>query len=128
MSYQFQVRYPLDSYPYEPDERTTALNGGMADGSYVFVRDLAGILRVLPDGPHLHPKVLGHGLPATYAGDLNIMKGSVLEVTNCSGTFQFDDREGLREVAAELRRLGFVVRDRAVRFFPPDGGPIETLE
>lgn len=110
------------------DERTVELSASIADGSYVFVRDLAGILRVLPDGPHLHPKVLGNGLPATYAGDLNIMNRTVKEVTNCSGTFQFDDRDGLRAVAQQLTELGFGVTDRAIRFFPSDGGPIEVLE
>lgn len=74
------------------------------------------------------------GLPATYAGDLNIlnilniMNGAVKEVTNCSGTFQFDDRDGLRAVAQQLTELGFVVLDGAIRFFPADGGPIEVLE
>jgi hypothetical protein len=127
VSYQYQVRNPLDPYPYEQDERSSVLRADVASGSYVFVRDLQGILRVLPDGPHLHPKVMGHGLPATYAGDLNIIKGVITEVTNCSGTFQFDDRDGLRAIAQQLIDLGFVVQEGAIRFYPADGGPIEVL-
>ena len=33
----------------------------------------------------------------------------MVDLTNLSGTFQFDDEIGLRDVAAELRRQGLVV-------------------
>jgi hypothetical protein len=100
---------------------------GLASGAYVYVRDVSKSIWVLPDGPHLHPKVLGHRLPATYAGDLTIIDRSISSLTNCSGTFQFEDREGLLDVANQLRMLGFTVETGAVRFFPIDGGPVETL-
>lgn len=69
----------------------------------------------------MHPKVLGGGLPAMYAGDLTIRGGRVVDLTNLSGTFEFDDEAGLLEVAKELRTQGLIVETGAVRFFPPDG-------
>ena len=57
---------------------------------------------------------------ALYAGDINIdQPGNVEEVTNCSGTFQFDDKGSLCCVAERLREMGFSV-DK-VFWFPPDG-------
>jgi hypothetical protein len=50
-----------------------------------------------------------------------------VNVTNLSGTFQCDDSDGLLEVAAELRRVGFVVEPGAVRFFPQDGSRPRVL-
>lgn len=76
---------------------------------------------VVPDGPHLHAKVLGGARPAMYAGDLTIRSGQVTDLTNLSGTFRFDEAEGLLAVADELTRLGFVVQAGAVRLFPLDG-------
>jgi hypothetical protein len=63
-----------------------------------------------------------------YAGDMTIQGGKVVDLTNLSGTFQFDDEDGLREVAAELRRWGLVVEPGAVRFFPADGSRPIVLE
>jgi hypothetical protein len=59
---------------------------------------------------------------------MTVRGGEVVDLTNLSGTFQFDDEDGLREVANELRRQGLVVRTGAVRFFPPDGSPPVVLE
>jgi len=44
-----------------------------------------------------------------------------VDLTNLSGTFQFDDEDGLRDVADELRRSVLTVERGAVRFFPADG-------
>ena len=85
------------------------------------MRDVNGEIYVLPDGPHLHPRVLGGAQPALYAGDLTVENANIRDVTNLSGTFQFDDPHGLLDVADELIRLGFTVEPNAVRFFPPDG-------
>jgi len=52
----------------------------------------------------------------------------VVDLTNLSGTFQSDDEDGLREVAAELRRQGLTVEVGAVRFFPRDGSRPIVLE
>lgn len=94
----------------------------------MYVRDGAGTVWVLPDGPHMHPLVLGGGRPAMYAGDMTVRSGRVVDLTNLSGTFQFDDETGLRDVAAELRRQGVVVEHGAVRFFPADGSRPVVLE
>ena len=56
-----------------------------------------------------------------YAGDMTIRDGRVADLTNLSGTFQFDDEEGLREVALELQQQGLQLDAGAVRFFPADG-------
>jgi hypothetical protein len=49
-------------------------------------------------------------------------------VTNLSGTFQFEDQDGLRAVAEQLRQQGLEVEPGAVRFFPPDGSRVIVLE
>jgi hypothetical protein len=122
------LRDPLDPTPYARDLRSHPIDATVADGGYVYVQDGNGTVHVLPDGPHLHPKILGGGLPAAYAGDLTIRGGRVADLTNLSGTFQFDDEDGLREVAAELRRQGLVVEPGALRFFPSDGSRPVVLE
>jgi hypothetical protein len=76
---------------------------------------------VVPDGPHVHPRILGGGQPAQYAGDLTIQNGRVVDLTNLSGTFQFDDEAGLIGVAEQVKRQGVDVEPGAVRFFPADG-------
>jgi hypothetical protein len=52
----------------------------------------------------------------------------VVDLTNLSGTFQFDDEDGLREVASAVRAQGLMVEAGAVRFFPPDGSAPVVLE
>jgi hypothetical protein len=122
------LKYPLDKTPYPQDPRSRPLDANLANGGYVYIRDVNGTVHVLPDGLHLHPKVLGGGKPANYAGDLTIQGGMVIDLTNLSGTFQFDDEAGLREVAEELRKRGLVVAQGAVRFFPADGSRPVVLE
>lgn len=63
-----------------------------------------------------------------YAGDMTVRGGRVVDLTNLSGTFQFDDEDGLRAVATELYRQGLVVEVGAVRFFPADGSSPVILE
>jgi hypothetical protein len=122
------MKSPLDPTPYPADPRTRPVSPGLPDGGYVYVRDGNGTVHVLPDGPHLHPKVLGGGRPAMYAGDMTVRGGRVVDLTNLSGTFQFDDEDGLRDVAGELRRQGLTVDAGAVRFFPADGSRPVVLE
>jgi hypothetical protein len=122
------LKFPLDVTPYPIDPRSRPVDASLADGGYVYVRDVNGTIHMLPDGPHLHPKVLGGGLPALYAGDMTVQGGRVVDLTNLSGTFQFDDEAGLRKVAEELRRQGLVVETGAVRFFPADGSRPIVLE
>jgi hypothetical protein len=122
------MKWPLDKTPYPKDPRSTPISGSTPDGGYVYVQDPSGIIHVVPDGPHLHPKVLGGGQPAAYAGDLTIQGGKVTDVTNLSGTFEFDSEEGLKAVAGQLRQQGLVVEVGAVRFFPPNGSRPVILE
>jgi hypothetical protein len=120
--------YPQDPTPYPKDPQSRPIGASIADGGYAYVRDGNGIVHVVPDGPHVHPKILGGGLPAMYAGDMTIRRGRVVDLTNLSGTFQFDDAVGLREVAAELQRQGLQVEVGAVRFFPADGSAPVVLQ
>ncbi len=115
------MREPLDDAPYPQDSRSRPLVIGVESGTYVVVQDEKGVVYVLPDGPHRHPKVLGGARPAMYAGDLTVESDIIKDVTNLSGTFQFDDPDGLLSVADKLRELGFTVANGAVRLFPSDG-------
>lgn len=121
------MRYPLDPTPYPRDHRSQPIRVGFADGGYAYVQDVDGTIYVVPDAPHVHPSILGGGRPAKYAGDLTIDHDKIVAITNLSGTFQCDDPDGLLEVAAELRRIGFVVESGAVRFFPQDGSRPRVL-
>lgn len=122
------MKPPLDKTPYPRDPRSKPVSGSTADGGYVYVQDGQGIVHVLPDGPHLHPKVLGRGQSAEYAGDLTIQGGKVTDLTNLSGTFQFDSEEGLKAAAKQIRQQGLEVEPGAVRFFPSDGSRPIILE
>ncbi|HYV36865.1 MAG TPA: hypothetical protein VE988_14245 [Gemmataceae bacterium] len=115
------MKLPQDKTPYPRDPRSISLSAHLSDGLYVFVQDNQGIVHLLPDGPHMHPKVLGGAEPAMYAGDLMVNNGRVADLTNLSGTFQFDDEAGLRAVAAQISLQGLVVNQGAVRLFPLDG-------
>lgn len=112
-------------YPRHPDSRPIRL--GLDDGPYVFVQDEAGTIYVLSDGPHRHPLVLGEARAARYAGDLTIVDGQVHDITNLSGTFQFDEPNGLLDVVKLLEQIGFDVVPGAVRFFPVDGSRPSVL-
>jgi hypothetical protein len=93
----------------------------------VYVQDVDGRVYVLPDGSHMHPRVLGNASPAIYAGDIRIEDGRVADVTNLSGSFQFDDPAGLLELARHIELLGLVIENAAVRFFPMDGSAPRIL-
>jgi hypothetical protein len=59
---------------------------------------------------------------------MTIRGHKIVDLTNLSGTFQFDDELGLKEVAAEIRRLGVVVETGAVRLFPSNGSRPIVIE
>lgn len=128
MRYRDLLKFPLDPFPYPPDPRSQPLQQLLPDGNYVYVRDESGTVVVLPDGPHQHPKVLGNARPALYAGDLVLRDGEIDSLTNLSGTFQFDDPEGLRAVAKCCTEVGFLIRSQSVRFFDPITGHCSILE
>jgi hypothetical protein len=121
------LKPPLDSFPYPQDPRSRHADANLSDGLYAYVQDDQGVVWVVPDGPHVHPKVLGGGRWAMYAGDLRIMQGKIEDITNLSGTFMFDEPGGLVAAADELIRQGLVVQPGAVRFFPSDGPPPKVL-
>ncbi|MEI8017093.1 MAG: hypothetical protein WCH39_02785 [Schlesneria sp.] len=112
---------PLDLTPYEADPESRPMTLGLADGSYVYVQDTEGTIHILPDGPHRHPRIIGSAKPVDYAGDLTIVSGHVKDLTNLSGTYQFDDVCGLLKVAEAIQKLGFTLLPGAIRFFPIDG-------
>jgi hypothetical protein len=58
---------------------------------------------------------------------MTIRSGRVADLTNLSGTFQFDDEDGLRAVATELQRQGLQLDTGAVRLFLADGSPPVVL-
>jgi hypothetical protein len=122
------MKQPLDPFPYPQDSDSKPIDSQTPDGLYVYVRDDSGVLWVLSDGPHRHPKVLGQARPAVYAGDLTIADGKIKYVTNLSGTFQFDDEAGLLAVTEQLRQQGLQVEHGAVRLFPSDGSAPLVLE
>ncbi len=111
------MKYPLDNRKYERDAGSQPMSIHVQDGCYVFVRDVDGVIYVLRDGPHKHPAVLGGGMPAMYAGDLTKRGNSITDLTNLSGTFQFDDAAGLLAVAELLEASGLIVQAGAVRLF-----------
>jgi hypothetical protein len=121
------VKRPRDKTPYPQDPRSAPASGDTPDGAYVFVQDLRGVVWLLPDEGHLHPRVLGSNRPAMYAGDLTIRDGIITDVTNLSGSFRFASRSGLRNVARRLRKQGLSLALGAVRFFPKGGQRPEIL-
>jgi hypothetical protein len=115
------MKLPIDTFPYLQDPRSQPIGPDFADGGYAYVRDMSGTVLGVPDGPHVHPTVLGFAKPALYAGDLTIKNGKIFDLTNLSGTFQFEEEAGLLEVAEQLRRQGMELEVGSLRFFPPDG-------
>jgi hypothetical protein len=118
---------PRDPFPYLPDPLSRIADAKLPDGLYAYAQHTNGDIWTLPDQPHVHPKILGLGKSAVYAGDLNIQGGEVVDLTNLSGTFQCDDPAGLVMVADQLRRQGLTIRAAAVRFFPADGSPPRVI-
>lgn len=112
---------PRDPFPYDRDPDSRPIAPGIADSVYVYVQEVGGTVHVLPAGLHRHPKILGQAQPVDFAGDLEIVRGRIKDLTNWSGTFRFSDAPGLLAVAAELERLGFEVLPDAVRLYSRDG-------
>jgi hypothetical protein len=121
------LKFPLDPYPYPQDPRSQPIHAGLPDGLYAYVRDQNGLVWVLPDGPHVHPRVLGGGQPAQYAGDLSIRNGDITDLTNLSGTFCFDDIDGLLDAVDQCRKQGVNLQIGAVRYFAADGSAPRIL-
>ena len=67
-------------------------------------------------------------LAAAGVGQLTVIDPDVVELTNLSGTFLFNEIDGLLEVAHLLRMIGLEVSAGAVIYFPADGRRPQTLE
>jgi hypothetical protein len=86
---------PLTAYAardlirYRRHEQSAPFAATMPAGVYVYVQDCAGVVWVAPDGPHMHPRVLGGARPAVAAGELTLGEGGeVLSINDLSGTFR----------------------------------------
>jgi RHS repeat-associated protein len=111
------IKAPLDPIPYEPHPLAARLSASAEPGDYVYVRDTSGDVHIAPDGPHVHPRVLGGGQSATGAGTLTIAPGgAVTSLDNISGTFQFG-ADTLPGVAGAIERQGLTVAPGAIRPF-----------
>jgi hypothetical protein len=118
---------PHEPFLYPTHQGRRLADSNLADGLYAYAQDGSGNVWVVPDQPHIHPKILGLGMSAMYAGDLSIVTGEVSDITNLSGTFQCDDPAGLLAVANRLIQQGLPVRAFAVRLFPADGSSPRVL-
>lgn len=121
------MKQPLDPTPYRQHRLSRKVSPDLADGNYVYVQSEDDEVWVLPDGPHRHPRILGGATPVKYAGDLRVEDGTIVDITNLSGTFLCDDPDGLLEAAEQFRQSGLSLANCAVRFFPPDGSQPRVL-
>lgn len=113
------LRKPLDPFPYKQSVDSKVADSSLAPGEYVYVMDERGVVNVLRDGPHLHPKVLGGAQSATGAGTLKVSNESIVtEISNCSGTFRFGP-SSIPHVIDSLRNQGVQVSPTASRPFLP---------
>jgi hypothetical protein len=115
------MKQPLDPAPYRRHRLSRKVSADLGDGNYVFVQSAEDDIWVLPDGPHRHPRILGNATAVKYAGDVRVENGTILDVTNLSGTFLCDDPDGLIEAAECFRKAGLLVPSGVIRFFPLDG-------
>lgn len=109
---------PLQDAHVEQDPRSRPLNIDFPDGLYVFAQHLDGTVWAVADrSEHQHTTILGGKVSVRYAGDLEIRQGKIVSLTNCSGTFQPNSKEGLCDVASAVRKMGFEVVVGAIIFF-----------
>jgi len=96
---------------------SSPLSPATKPGTYVYVQDANGVIHVVPNGPGLHPTVLGGGQAAAAAGEIVIGPGGVItEINNISYTFQFGD-EILSSMRSGCESLGFKVGKDALKPF-----------
>jgi hypothetical protein len=80
---------PQDTTRYRRHPDSRRFSPDLDPGVYVYVQACDGIVWVLPEGPHLHPRVLGRTRPAVAAGELTVeANGRVVLINNLSGTFR----------------------------------------
>jgi hypothetical protein len=102
---------------FPKDPRSKPVTGPLDPGEYVYVQDADGVVNVLPQGDHIHPKVLGGGQPAAAAGEIIVdANGVVTEINNISGTFQHEACV-LGAVKTALEKAGLKVAADALKPF-----------
>jgi hypothetical protein len=80
---------PKDLERYSRHQESVLFSNSVVAGKYVYVQNCDGKVWVAPDGPHMHPRVLGSARAATAAGELVLERsGLVVDINNLSGTFQ----------------------------------------
>ncbi|HEX4147203.1 MAG TPA: hypothetical protein VHY91_27145 [Pirellulales bacterium] len=101
--------------PAQKNRASVPLSPSTPPGNYVYVQDADGVVNVVPNGPGLHPTVLGGGRPAAAAGEIVIgSNGVVTEINNISFTFQHG-ADVLPGVEAAVRRQGLAVAPDALK-------------
>ena len=92
---------PQDTERYRRRENSVLFSPDLEAGDYVYVQGCNGEIRVLPDGCHVHPYVLGGALPAMVAGELTVDEnGHVVRLNNMFGTFQCRPTACLQQLVA----------------------------
>ena len=110
-------KVPPGAGKFPKDPRSKPVSGPLDPAEYVYVQDADGVVNVLPQGDHLHPKVLGGGQPAAAAGEIIVdANGVVKEINNISGTFQHD-ASVLGAVKTALEKAGLKVAADALKPF-----------
>jgi RHS repeat-associated protein len=109
---------PFDASEFTPIHATSRpLSPYEAPGEYVYVRDRQYTVHIAENGPSRHPQVLGGGRKATGAGTIKIdPDGTITEITNFSGHFQFPGNSVL-SVRQSLLQQGFKVQPDACKPF-----------
>jgi hypothetical protein len=62
------VYVPKDLEKYKKHPKSVVFSADLEAGMYVFVQDVDGKVRVLPDGCHAHPAVHGRPWPCSTCG------------------------------------------------------------
>lgn len=108
---------PKDLDRYRRHERSNPFSASSPPGAYVYVQDCDGTVWLAPDGPHMHPRVLGGARPAVSAGELTLGEsGEVLSINNLSGTFECSPDSLLVAVGGIIVLGGKIAADAISRY------------
>jgi hypothetical protein len=99
-----------------PNPQARLFGPDLPDGTYAYVQAPNGQVVVGPAQGHVHPGILGNGMPAAGAGQITVQGGVVTMVDNVSGTFQFGPRT-LPNVTRALELQGGRVAPNAAQPF-----------
>jgi hypothetical protein len=99
-----------------PNPQARMFGPNLPDGTYAYVQAPNGQVVVGPAQGHVHPGILGNGMPAAGAGQITVQGGVVTMVDNVSGTFQFGPGT-LPNVVRALELQGGTVAPNAAQPF-----------